>query len=198
MTETAANSMALNAINHFFSKLNVSEHTQKLAKKDLKVITASPSEVLLAQGNTQHSGYFIVEGILSAVHYSASGEARCKEYYFAGELSFLYAAWLTNSPVNYQLEAVNSAQLIRFPLALLTLKEWQVAKLALLEQQLLYKEAKEAFLLLNTPEERYLHLCKYSPHWVAQLTNIQLAAYIGISPISLSRIKNRVNKRKLT
>ena len=52
---------------------------------------------------------------------------------------------------------------------------------------------KETFLLLKNPEQRYLHLIEYSPQWITNLTNIQLANYIGISPISLSRIKARIN-----
>ena len=123
------------------------------------------------------------------------GGERSKEYYFQGELSFLYSSWLTNTPANYQIDALSNAKVIRVPLNLLNMKDWQSAKIELLQQQLLYKEAKEAFLLLNTPEERYLHLIQNFPHWVSSLNDIQLSAYIGISPISFSRIKRRIAKR---
>ncbi len=65
--------------------------------------------------------------------------------------------------------------------------------MALLRQQLGYKERKEAFLLLHSPEERYRELCHTFPHWPMRLTQVQLANYIGISPVTLSRIRRRIN-----
>ena len=109
-------------------------------------------------------------------------------------MTFLYSAWLTNTPANYQIDTLNKSEVIRIPLAILNSSNWQSAKLNLLQQQLLYKEEKEVFLLLKNPEERYIHMVKHAPKWLNSLNDIQLSAYIGISPISLSRIKNRIKK----
>lgn len=128
-----------------------------------------------------------------ACHYARDGQERCKEFYFEGELCLLYDSWLTGSPARYQLEAVTALQLVRVPLALLDEPAWQPVCMALLRQQLCYKERKEAFLLLHSPEERYQELCRTFPHWPARLTQVQLANYIGISPVTLSRIRRRIN-----
>ena len=56
-----------------------------------------------------------------------------------------------------------------------------------------FKEAKEAFLLLNTPEQRYQYLLEQKPHWLEQLSLNEVAMYLGISAISLSRIRRRLN-----
>ncbi len=90
----------------------------------------------------------------------------------------------------YQLEALTELQV---PIALLDEPIWQPVCMALLRQQLGYKERKEAFLLLHSPEERYRELCHTFPHWPARLTQVQLANYIGISPVTLSRIRRRIN-----
>ena len=193
-----ASNTAFTAVLDFFRELNVDNDALNSVRSQFKRMTFSAADVLLGQGDEQRYGYFILSGILSASYYSDVGDERSKEYYFSGELSFLYAAWLTNTPANYQIEALNNAEVVRVPLRLLNLPQWQCAKVELLQQQLLYKEAKEAFLLLNNPEERYLHLCQHSPQWINNLNNIQLAAYIGISPISLSRIKARMKTRLLT
>ena len=63
--------------------------------------------------------------------------------------------------------------------------------LKLLETQLMYKENKERFMLLYTPEERYELFCQHYPHLLHRLTDYHIAAYLGITPISLSRIKKR-------
>ncbi|PKG80866.1 cyclic nucleotide-binding protein [Colwellia sp. 75C3] len=189
------NPKELKTIHEYFIKLNIKNDIISEASPQFKFIKINATDVLLRQGELQQYGYFILSGILRAAHYSNTGSEHCKEYYFKGEMSFLYSAWLTKSPATYQIDALNHSEVIRVPLNLLNLPEWLPAKLELLQQQLLYKEDKEIFLLLKTPEERYLHLLEYAPKWISSLNNIQLATYIGISPISLSRIKNRINNR---
>lgn len=159
----------------------------------LSRLTLQPGQPLLAQGAMQESAFYIERGITRACHYAWDGQERCKEFYFEGELCLLYDSWLTGSPARYQLEAVTALQLVRVPLALLDEPAWQPVCMALLRQQLCYKERKEAFLLLHSPEERYRELCRTFPHWPARLTQVQLANYIGISPVTLSRIRRRIN-----
>ncbi|WP_231553011.1 hypothetical protein [Aeromonas diversa] len=48
-------------------------------------------------------------------------------------------------------------------------------------------------MLLHDAEQRYLVLRERFPEWEARLTQVQLAGYIGISPVSLSRIRRRIN-----
>ncbi|WP_279464390.1 Crp/Fnr family transcriptional regulator [Aeromonas veronii] len=155
--------------------------------------TLRAGQVLLAQGDKQEAAFYIEAGIARACHYTWDGQERCKEFYFEGELCLLYDSWLTGAPARYQLEALTELQVVRVPLTLLDEPVWQPVCMALLRQQLSYKERKEAFLLLHSPEERYRELCHTFPHWPARLTQVQLANYIGISPVTLSRIRRRIN-----
>jgi CRP-like cAMP-binding protein len=156
-------------------------------------LTLSSGQVLLAQGARQEAAFYVEQGIARACHYTRDGQERCKEFYFEGELCLLYDSWLTGSPARYQLEALTELQVVRVPLALLDEPGFQPVCMALLRQQLGYKEHKEAFLLLHSPEERYRELCHTFPHWPVRLTQVQLANYIGISPVTLSRIRRRIN-----
>ncbi|KRV67380.1 cyclic nucleotide-binding protein [Aeromonas veronii] len=155
--------------------------------------TLRAGQALLAQGAEQEAAFYIEAGIARACHYTRDGQERCKEFYFEGELCLLYDSWLTGSPARYQLEALTELQVVRMPLTLLDEPAWQPVCMALLRLQLGYKERKEAFLLLHSPEERYRELCHTFPHWPARLTQVQLANYIGISPVTLSRIRRRIN-----
>ena len=151
-------------------------------------------QTLLAQGAGQEVAFYIEQGMARACHYSQDGQERCKEFYFEGELCLLYDSWLSGEPARYQLEALTTLQVAWLPLALLDEPDWQPVCMALLRQQLGYKERKEAFLLLHSPEQRYLELCRSFPHWPERLSQLQLANYIGISPVSLSRIRRRINR----
>lgn len=157
-------------------------------------LTLSAGQVLLAQGAQQEAAFYVEQGIARACHYTRDGQERCKEFYFEGEFCLLYDSWLSGAPARYQLEALTALQVVRVPLALLDEPAFQPLCLALLRQQLGYKECKEAFLLLHSPEERYRELCHIFPHWPARLTQVQLANYIGISPVTLSRIRRRINR----
>lgn len=156
-----------------------------------KTIVVNTGDVLTRQGEQQEFGYLIHRGILRAMHYGEDGAESCKEYYFNDELSFLYAPWIMSTVADFQIEALTEAVVLILPLSLLSRDGCQHAKIKLLQQQLLYKEAKEAFFLLHNPQQRYAYMLEHFPQWIAQLNNQQIAAYIGISPVSLSRIKNR-------
>jgi len=49
--------------------------------------------------------------------------------------------------------------------------------------------------LLNSPEERYLMLQKDRPDLLNRIPQNQIASFLGITPVSLSRIRNRVAKK---
>ncbi|WP_341503624.1 Crp/Fnr family transcriptional regulator [Gallaecimonas sp. GXIMD4217] len=178
----------------YFAKLGVAEDAFRAQQAQLKPVQAAAGTVLLAQGQYQHHAYLVQEGLIRACHYREDGTERCKEFYFPGELCLLYNSWLSGVPAAYQLETLDAVTALRLPLSVLEAPGWQAARLALLQRQLLYKEQKEAFLLLNSPEQRYRHLCRHAPHWLTQLNQVQLANYIGISPISLSRLRRRINQ----
>jgi len=44
----------------------------------------------------------------------------------------------------------------------------------------------------DTPEQRYLNLLKEKPHIVQRVPQQYIATYLGITPVSLSRIRNRL------
>jgi CRP-like cAMP-binding protein len=46
----------------------------------------------------------------------------------------------------------------------------------------------------DTPEQRYLNLLKEKPHIIQRVPQQYIATYLGITPVSLSRIRNRLAK----
>lgn len=51
-------------------------------------------------------------------------------------------------------------------------------------------------LYVDTPEERYLKLSKIEPELMQRIPQYYLAAYLGIEPESLSRLKRRIYRRQ--
>jgi CRP-like cAMP-binding protein len=52
------------------------------------------------------------------------------------------------------------------------------------------------FRIRNTPLERYLNLVKERPHIVKRVPQHYIASYLGITSVHLSRIKNKLTRKK--
>ena len=50
--------------------------------------------------------------------------------------------------------------------------------------------------ILDSTEQRYLKLKKERPDLINRIPQHQLATFLGMTPVSLSRIKNRILKKK--
>lgn len=158
-------------------------------------VAAGQGSFLLRQGEQQEDIFFLQEGVVRAVHVSADGVERVKEFYFAGEYCFLYLSWLAKVPARYSLQAITPIAYQRLPLSYLATSQGAELANSLLRQQLIYKERKEEMMLLHAPEKRYGYVLEHFPTWCERLTQRELANYIGITAVSLSRIRKRINKR---
>ena len=61
-----------------------------------------------------------------------------------------------------------------------------------LEQRFIFSQKVVASYILNNPEERYLGLFKRQPELFNRVPQHMLATYLGITPVSLSRIRKRI------
>ncbi|HEY9625629.1 MAG TPA: Crp/Fnr family transcriptional regulator [Crinalium sp.] len=53
-------------------------------------------------------------------------------------------------------------------------------------------------LYMDTPEERYCQLFESEPEIIDRVPNYHLASYLGIQPESLSRLKRRIYRKKIS
>jgi hypothetical protein len=47
----------------------------------------------------------------------------------------------------------------------------------------------------DTPEERYLNLVRDKPHILQRVPQHYIASYLGITPVHLSRIRNKTGRK---
>ncbi len=154
--------------------------------------------ILCHQGEFNTHIYFILEGLCHASYLTESGMELSKEFYWEHEWMLDLESLVKNQPSGYLLETLTACRLFCLPIE--TLHHWRANKhsiyLKLLETQLMNKEHKERFILLYSAEERYHLLCTHYPDLEQRITDRQIAAYLDITPISLSRIKSRQGKKK--
>ncbi|MGR5302159.1 Crp/Fnr family transcriptional regulator [Vibrio alfacsensis] len=152
--------------------------------------------ILNHQGECSSHIYFVLEGLCHASYLTDKGKEFSKEFYWEKDWMIGFEGIIKNQPAPYLLETLTPCDLFCLPIEIV--HQWRKEKhpiyLKLLETQLMHKENKERFMLLYSPEERYQLFCAHYPDLEQRITDSQIAAYLGITAISLSRIKTRLKK----
>lgn len=153
--------------------------------------------ILVNQGEVADSIYFLIEGLCHACYLTEQGKQFSKEFYWDQDWIIGFESLIKDQPSPYLLETLTPVNLLCLPLQ--ALHSWRKQShplyIKLLENQLMFKENKERFMLLYSPQERYELFCQHYPELHNRLNDYQIAAYLGITHISLSRIKSRIKEQ---
>lgn len=156
----------------------------------------APRECLWLAGDSPDLLVWVEQGLLRARVALDDGREYIKEFYWEGDEFLDFHHQLSGQPARYSVEALEPCRLLVFPLTSLRQHRlWPIWYQHLLAVQLRIKEEKELLLLTGTPEARYQHFLTHFPALDARLPDHQVAAYLGITPISLSRIRKRLRSR---
>lgn len=163
--------------------------------KQSEIIELPARTTLVHQGSMAERFYFVVKGLCNACYYTAEGKQYSKEFYWKEGFMIGFEGLIMQLPSPYLLETLSPSLLVSLPISVM--QTWRDERhplyVKLLENQLINKEMKERIMLLNSPEKRYQLFCQSFPELETKLADYQIAAYLGITPISLSRIKKRLN-----
>jgi CRP-like cAMP-binding protein len=178
------------------------QHGFTPAEIDALILIAKPLELparhrLVDQEKVTDFIYFVLEGICHAGYITEQGKQFSKEFYWEQDWIIGFEGIIKNQPSPYFIETLALTKLLCLPAS--SVLQWRNEShplyMKLLETQLMHKENKERFMLLHTPKERYEIFCQRYPHLRVRLSDYQIAAYLGITHISLSRIKARINEK---
>lgn len=160
---------------------------------------ALPKKTLLLQtGAVEHYLSFIEAG---AVRYYMPGDEEQDltfAFSFANSFASGYDSFLLQQASLYQVETLTPVVL--WSITYNDLQEVYrhtavgnlIGRLAA-EDLFLKKSVRELSLLKDTAEKRYLDLFSEQPHVLLQVPLKYIAAYIGITPQALSRIRKRIS-----
>ena len=139
----------------------------------------------------------VLAGLVRHYYVDARGRESVKAFRGPGEVSAPYAEIIQRRPSRSFIQAL-------VPTRLLVFRAGQVEALAersvalqrllrrLLELHFVAKEQREYEFLQLSAEERYRQFCRERPEHLAEIPLHQVASYIGITPVALSRIRARV------
>jgi len=142
---------------------------------------------------------FIVSGSARYFHIK-DGQDITSYFSFENELISSYKSYLTGSPSFSYIQALEECQLITFTRKdmddmltnpLLAYKMEQFGR-CVAEDTICCFEDRMSSFITQTPEERYLALLNNGGEVLKRIPQHYIAHYLGITPVSLSRIRRRV------
>jgi CRP-like cAMP-binding protein len=150
---------------------------------------------LLQEGEISKNAYFIEKGCLR-VWFNNNGKDVTFQFFFEGESVSSIESFRTNQPSLFSLESIEACVVHKIskkdfqfildnsPGIKKEVEEYTFRRL-LFYQQLFLSRIKD------NPRKRYEELMKKRPEVLERVPQHYIASYLGITPVSLSRIRKR-------
>lgn len=154
-------------------------------------------EHLLQPGSTTYELIFVTEGLLRFYYLSEEGVESNKAFVTEGNFAGPLAASGLNLPIMYGVEALEdtiilAADLNEFNTLFEEHPVFDRFGRMLAELILRRKELRTRSLLQKTAKQRYIDFRKEYPDLLKRVPQFHIATYLGVTEVSLSRIKREV------
>lgn len=176
--------------------MNTDNHLAKLLTMYGQQQSFQRHESIFCQGDDDGHIYFVQTGLLKAYYVSSEGKESIKSFVAEGNMIGSLNSVLNQAGCSFSLVALEASQLLRLPFSLLVDKAAQSHPLAndVIQQLLalaMKKEQREFEFLSLSAEQRYQRFLAQAPQLIDRITQSDMARYLGVTPVALSRIKKR-------
>ena len=153
-------------------------------------------DAIIEQGEMNRNIFLPANGLIKLVYRRPSGVEYTKGFIEPGEVFASLTSTLTDRPSRFSAICLTHVDLEVMPARVFgELSKNDPAMLAFSDQMFrnlaLRNEEREYDFLCLSAEERYEKFLTRSPRIAEQLTQIEIAAYLGITAVALSRIRRR-------
>ncbi len=155
--------------------------------------------ILLDIGNVSNEVFYIIKGCIR-LYCEKDGEELSTYFFTEDMFAGSYDSFLSRKPSKVAIETLEDCEV----LVLSHKSQEKLYKVFPKMNEFIRKAIEKRFVLLhdlfisyllNNPEERYLMLLKERPELLQRIPQHQIASFLGVTPVSLSRIRNRVAKK---
>jgi CRP-like cAMP-binding protein len=153
-------------------------------------------EFFLRSGEVPRLVGFLASGWLRHFHVGSEGREYMRYFCSGGNFVTSQTALLEGRPSEYSIQAVEDSRLVVIDYRdWLSLSEkdsaWVFIHKAVLDAALATAERRERSLVLDDAAERYRRFLAEYPGAELHLRQYDIASYLGISPVTLSRLRGR-------
>lgn len=162
----------------------------------LKQIEVPAKTILLQEGKVSKTMFFIEKGCLRT-WVNNDGKEITTQFFFENHTVSSIESFITRQPSLYSIESLEPCILqtlsqkdfnsvVENSSEIKKIFDDHLFKRLLQGQKLFYSYLK------NTPQQRYVELIEHYPHIVQRVAQHYIASYLGITSVSLSRIRKRL------
>ena len=180
-----------------FENLPVAKADESKLRQAIKKITVKKNSVVMPQGEVCENIYFLCRGLVKLHYITEDGKEFIKSFIDEGEMFGSLISVMSGGNSTFAATALEDLELevMKFSIFQEFVKNspaFQQFTLIFFQQLALKKEIREYELLCLSAQQRYEKLCEQKPQLVERIKQAELALYLGITPIALSRMKNRI------
>lgn len=140
---------------------------------------------------------FVIQGSLRQYYITSEGDERTTYFFFEGALVGGYISFVAAKPSPVTIETMEDTQILTFPYKALEdlydhFAQWEHFGRKLAEYLVVGLEERLVEHLMYSPEQRYQRLlASHRTKILERVPQQYVASYLGITPVSLSRIRGR-------
>lgn len=157
--------------------------------------TLEAGEDWVSAGQSSYQLAFIVSGLMRVFYIDANGTETIEGFYDQQDLIGPISSMVTGDPCQNTMQAVESSVLLVADYRKLhqrgrDMPSWLRFEISFMQWIYLRSARRQAQLLLGSAARRYRWFCIEYPDLAQKLPQYHIAAYLGITPVSLSRLRN--------
>jgi CRP-like cAMP-binding protein len=178
----------------------LSKEEKEQIKKALTFRKVPKNTILVDLGQTAQEVFFIVKGCLRFYYLTEEGNEITGFVFTENMFAGSHESFFSQIPSIQVLETLEDSELLTFSFESLNRLFEEVPKMnflvrKLLEQRMAHAQKVIASLIINKPQDRYTTYQELHPGLENRIPQHILASYMGITPVSLSRIRRRKSKK---
>lgn len=169
--------------------------------KNVQVQQLKPGDIFLEQGSQKNNLYFITSGLIRSYYINEKGEEITNRLRYENQIIASYEILFFNQVSRFNFQAIEPTELLVIHFNELRKIIEQNSKLDSGRRYFMMNILSETlsvvddFILLN-PEQRYLKFIQDHPALLHRAPIKYIANVLGITPVSLSRIRKRITNKK--
>jgi len=159
-------------------------------------------QFLIQAGAAVKDFYFITRGLVRYFYLTEAGKEFNKAFAVENEFVGALSATVLRAPCRYSVQALEETDVVVVPVEVIRdcydrhpawerVGRWHAQSVAV------KKELREGEFLLDSAQTRYRRLLSDYPALLARVPQYHLASYLGITEVSLSRIRSKIGLTKV-
>ena len=177
-------------------KITAAKLSGELPEKTLQ----PKGQIVFRQGEKDRFLYFIEKGIVKAYYTTPDGKEFIKSFLTEGDVIGNMSSLVDNTENTFSVECLEDTTLYKIDFSEFMKKaREEIETAAILNSGLINlaikKEKREYEFLCLSAADRYLSLIDSMPGIISRVTQNDIARYLGITPVALSRIRSNLGRK---